>query len=82
NAHDNMYLLHTGTDVGFKYFMDGVSYSYNLRGGINSAGYLDAAIDLAIWTVADKIGGGISIGVVDTDFGWTGKFSANVKLAF
>ena len=82
NAHDNMYLLHAGTDVGFKYFMDGVSYSYNLRGGINSAGYLDAAIDLAIWTVADKIGGGISIGVVDTDFGWTGKFSANVKLAF
>ncbi len=82
NAHDNMYLLHAGTDVGFKYFMDGVSYSYNLRGGINSAGYLDAAIDLAIWTVADKIGGGISIGVVDTDFGWTGRFSANVKLAF
>ena len=77
-----MYLLHAGTDVGFKYFLAGVSYSYNLRGGINSAGYLDAAIDLAIWTVADKIGGGISIGVVDTDFGWTGRFSANVKLAF
>lgn len=82
NAHDDMALLHIGSDVGFKYFMDGVSYSYNLRGGINSSGYLDASVDLSVWTVADKIGGGVSIGVIDTEFGWTGKFSANVKVAF
>ena len=82
NAHDDMALLHIGSDVGFKYFMDGVSYSYNLRGGINSSGYLDASVVLSVWTVADKIGGGVSIGVIDTEFGWTGKFSANVKVAF
>lgn len=81
-VRDNDYLAHVGTDVGFKYFMDGVSYSYNLRTGINFMGYVDAAINIDAWTVADKIGGGVSVGVVDTEFGWTGKFSANARFAF
>ncbi len=81
-VHDNTYLLHTGSDVGFKYFMDGVSYSYNLRAGVNTGGYVDASVGMNAWTVSDKIGGGVSIGVVDTEFGWSGKFSANVRFAF
>ncbi len=81
-VHDNVYLLHTGTDVGFKYFLDGVTYSYNLRAGVNTGGYMDASVGIGAWTVADKIGGGVSIGVVDTEFGWSGKFSANVRFAF
>ena len=81
-VHDNVYLGHVGTDVGFKYFMDGVSYSYNLRAGVNTGGYIDASAGIDAWTVSDKIGGGVSIGVVDTEFGWSGKFSANVRFAF
>ena len=73
---------HFGNDVGFKYFMDGVTYSYILRTGINSHGYLDASIGIGAWTIADKIGGSVSVGFVDTDFGWSGKFSANVKFSF
>ena len=74
--------LHVGNDVGFKYFMDGVTYGYMLRTGINSYGYLDFGIGIGAWTIADKIGGSVSIGFVDTDFGWSGKFSADVKFSF
>ncbi len=74
--------LHIGNDVGFKYFMDGVTYGYMLRTGINSYGYLDLGVGIGAWTIADKIGGSVSIGFVDTDFGWSGKFSADVKFSF
>lgn len=80
NQHESF--VHFGNDVGFKYFMDGVSYDYVLRVGINSQGYLDAGAGIGIWTVSDKIGGSVSFGILDTDFGWSGKVSANVKFAF
>ena len=80
NQHESF--VHFGNDVGFKYFMDGVSYDYVLRVGINSQGYLDAGAGIGIWTVSDKIGGSVSFGILDTDFGWSGKVSVNVKFAF
>ena len=76
------WFLRVGNDVGFKYFMDGVSYNYFLRTGINSNGYLDASVGIGMWTVADKIGGGVSVGAMDTEFGWTAKISGNVRFAF
>ncbi len=79
---DNNSFAHFGTDVGFKYFMDGVSYGYMLRGGINSDGFFDASVGIDIGSVSDKIGGGVSIGVLDTDYGLSGKLSANVRFAF
>lgn len=80
NQNDLFFRL--GNDVGFKYFMDGVSYNYFLRTGINSNGYLDASIGIGVWTVADKIGGGVSVGAMDTEFGWTAKVSGNIRFAF
>ena len=74
--------LHIGNDIGFKYFMDGVSYGYALRTGIDSHGYFDAGVGIDIWTVADKIGGSVSVGVMDTEFGWSGKVSGSVNFAF
>ncbi|MBP9999748.1 MAG: autotransporter domain-containing protein [Proteobacteria bacterium] len=74
--------LRVGNDIGFKYFMDGVSYNYFLRTGVNSDGYLDADLGIGVWTVSDKIGGSVSVGVMDTDFGWSGKISGNIRFAF
>ena len=74
--------LRAGTDVGYDYFMDGVKYSYALRFGMNSQGLFDANLAFNAWTVADKIGGGVSVGVMDTDFGLAGIFTANVRFAF
>lgn len=74
--------LRAGTDVGYDYFMDGVKYSYALRFGMNSQGLFDANFAFNVWTVADKIGGGVSVGVMDTDFGLAGIFTANVRFAF
>jgi hypothetical protein len=74
--------LRAGTDVGYDYFMDGVKYSYALRLGMNSHGLFDANLAFNAWTVADKIGGGVSVGVMDTDFGLAGVFTANVRFAF
>ncbi|MFQ6760580.1 MAG: autotransporter domain-containing protein [Alphaproteobacteria bacterium] len=78
----NDFFVRVGNDVGFKYFMDGVSYNYFLRTGINSNGYLDASIGIGVWTVADKIGGGVSVGAMDTESGWTAKVSGNIRFAF
>ena len=74
--------LRAGTDVGYDYFMDGVKYSYALRLGMDSHGLFDANLAFNAWTVADKIGGGVSVGVMDTDFGLAGIFTANVRFAF
>ena len=74
--------LRAETDVGYDYFMDGVKYSYALRLGMNSHGLFDANLAFNVWTVADKIGGGVSVGVMDTDFGLAGIFTANVRFAF
>lgn len=74
--------LRAGTDVGYDYFMDGVKYSYALRLGMDSHGLFDANLAFNVWTVADKIGGGVSVGVMDTDFGLAGIFTANVRFAF
>ena len=82
DVHERSSSLHFGNDVGFKYFMDGVTYNYMLRTGIDSYGNIDASIGIGAWTIADKIGGSVSVGFVDTDFGWSGKFSANIRFAF
>ncbi len=82
DENQNDLFLRVGNDVVFKYFMDGVSYDYFLRTGINSNGYLDASVGIGIWTVADKIGGAVSIGALDTEFGWTAKVSGNIRFAF
>lgn len=82
DVHETDSFLHFGNDVGFKYFMDGVAYNYMLRVGVNSYGQVDASVGIGAWTIADKIGGSVSVGFIDTDFGWTGKFSANVRFAF
>jgi len=42
----------------------------------------DANLAFNVWTVADKIGGGVSVGVMDTDFGLAGVFTTNVRFAF
>lgn len=82
DLHDTDSFLHAGSDIGFSYFMDGVKYSYVLRVGIDTHGYFNADAGIGIWTVSDKIGGGVSVGVLDTDFGLSGKVSANIKLFF
>ena len=82
DENQNDLFFRFGNDVGFKYFMDGMSYNYFLRTGINSNGYLDASVGIGIWTAADKIGGGVSIGATDTEFGWTAKVSGNIRFAF
>ena len=73
---------HIGGDIGFAYFMDGVKYSYALRAGIGTNGYFDASVGIDVLTVSDKIGGGVSVGVADTDFGLSGRVAANVKFMF
>lgn len=82
DVHDKDSFAHIGNDIGFEYFMDGTKYSYSLRTGVTSDGYLDAGIGIGIWTVSDKIGGTVSLGVLNTDFGWSGKVAANIKFAF
>ena len=82
DIHENNSVAHVGGDVGFDYFMDGVKYSYILRAGVNTDGFLDASVGIGAWTVSDKIGGNVSIGVIDTDFGFSGKVSANVRFGF
>jgi len=82
DVHDTNSFVRVGGDVGFDYFMDGVKYSYVLRAGVNTNGYFDTNIGVGAWTVSDKIGGTVSFGLVDTDFGWTGKVAANIRLAF
>ena len=74
--------LRAGSDIGFKYFMDGVSYDYILRAGLNTHGKFDAMVGIGIGSVSDKIDGSVSFGVIDTDFGLSGKVAANVKFAF
>ena len=59
-----------------------VKYSYILRTAVNTGGYFDASVGIGAWTVSDKIGGNVSVGILDTDFGWSGKVSATVKLNF
>lgn len=82
DVHQHDSFLRLGNDIGFGYFMDGVTYSYVLRTGINSHGHIDIGAGIGIWTVSDKIGGTLSFGLIDTDFGMSGKISANVKFAF
>ncbi len=82
DANQKDSFVHVGGDVGFKYFMDGVTYSYMLRAGINTQGYFDGSAGVGIWTVSDKIGGSISLGLLNTDFGWSGKVAADIKFAF
>lgn len=82
DVNQNDLFLRVGNDFGFKYFMDGVSYNYILRVGVNSNGYLDANIGAGMWTVSDKIGGDVSIGVMDSEFGWSAKISGNLRFAF
>jgi hypothetical protein len=74
--------IRAGGDVGYKYFMDGVTYSYILRAGLDTHGYFDASVGINAYTVSDKIGGGVLLGLVDTDFGLSGKVSANIKFVF
>ena len=62
--------------------MDGVTYSYILRAGLDTHGYFDASVGINAYTVSDKIGGGVLLGLVDTDFGLSGKVSANIKFVF
>ncbi len=82
DIHENYSFVNLGTDVGFGYFMDGVKYNYVLHTGINSHGDFDASIGLGAWAVPDKIGGTVSVGILNTDFGVSGKVSANIKLGF
>lgn len=82
DVNQNDLFLRVGNDFGFKYFMDGVSYNYILRVGVNSNGYLDANVGAGMWTVSDKIGGDVSIGVMDSEFGWSAKISGNLRFAF
>ena len=82
DVRENNSFLHIGNDVGFKYFMDGVSYSYVLRLGLNSDGGVDAGIGVGIGSVSDKISGAVSFGVIDTDFGLSGKLSASIRFVF
>lgn len=74
--------VHFGNDIGFKYFMDGVSYKYLLRTGVDSHGSFDAEIGIGVWAVSDKIGGDLAFGIVNTDFGWSGRASVNIRVAF
>lgn len=82
DVKNNNLFVRAGSDIGFKYFMDGVSYGYVLRMGLNSDGYFDADVGINVWTVADKIGAAVSVGVMDTDYGLTGKISGDIKVAF
>ncbi len=82
DVHQKDSALRIGSDIGFKYFMDGMTYSYILRAGIDSHAYFDGSIGIGIWTVADKIGGSVSFGILDSDFGLSGKVSADIKIAF
>lgn len=82
DVHESDSFLRVGNDIGFKYFMDGVTYGYMLRVGVNSYGRFDASVGIGAWTIADKIGGSVSVGFIDTDFGMSGKFSANIRFAF
>ncbi len=82
DVHENDNFAHMGNDIGYKYFMDGVSYNYSLRTGINSNGYFDAGVGIGIMSVNDKIGGTVSFGIMDSDFGWSTKVSANIRFVF
>ena len=82
DVRENDSFARIGSDIGFNYFMDGVGYNYVLRAGITSSGHFDAGIGVGVLTVADKIGGSVSVGVMDTDFGLSGTVSANVRFGF
>lgn len=71
-----------GADVSYNIKTGDVSYMYNGRVSVNTFGYLDAAFGAGAWLHSDDVGGGISVGVSDSDVGWMGRVTANVKLLF
>ena len=82
DVHIRDSFVRIGNDIGFKYSMDGISYNYIFRAGVNSYGQFDATIGIGVWMIADKIGGTVSFGLADSDIGVSGKVSGDIKIAF
>ncbi|MBQ0012971.1 MAG: hypothetical protein KBS86_00135 [Proteobacteria bacterium] len=82
NDKKNNLFGRAGSDISYDIKTGDVVYEYDGRISINTFGYLDAALGANVWLNSDDAGGGISVSVSDSDLGWIGKVSANVRLLF
>ncbi|MCQ2581411.1 MAG: autotransporter outer membrane beta-barrel domain-containing protein [Alphaproteobacteria bacterium] len=69
-------------DGGYSFVLDSMKYSYNLRAGVNTFGNIDAAFNFDAWSEVDGAGGNISLGVIQTELGLSGKASINLQMVF
>lgn len=69
-------------DGGYSFVLDSMKYSYNLRAGVNTLGNIDAAFNFDAWSEVDGAGGNISLGVIQTELGLSGKASINLQMVF
>lgn len=82
NAGSSKFFGRIGSDASYLIKTGDVIYSYNGRISVNTFGYLDANVGVKVWLNSDDAGGGISVGVSDSDIGWIGKITADVRLMF
>lgn len=71
-----------GLDVGYKFDLDGLRQEYTLRAAVNTDGYFDASLNFDIWSNVDSAGAELSVGIIQTEIGTSGKISGQLKFAF
>ncbi len=69
-------------DGGYSFVLDSMKYTYNLRAGVNTLGNIDAAFNFDAWSEVDGAGGSISLGLIQTELGMSGKASINLQIVF
>ena len=69
-------------DGGYSFVLDSMKYTYNLRAGVNTLGNIDAVFNFDAWSEIDGAGGSISLGLIQTELGLSGKASINLQIVF
>lgn len=71
-----------GLDVGYKFDLDGLHQEYTLRAAVNTDGHFDASLNFDVWSNVDSVGAELSVGMMQTELGTSGKISGQFKFAF
>ncbi len=71
-----------GLDVGYKFDLDGLRQEYTLRAAVNTDGHFDALLNFDVWSNVDSVGAELSVGMMQTELGTSGKVSGQFKFAF
>ena len=73
----------SGVNVGTVFEMDGLKYSYDLRGVLQTDGRVGGNIDMSVWSIMDNVGADFTFGTMyDKTNGLSYHISLNAKFDF